>query len=93
MGMSSKAFATIALLAILPGCLSETPQPPVDTASCGASDFQYLRSQSVDVLAAMTFLAPMRVIGPDTIVTRDFLPNRLNVVHDADRIITRVYCG
>ncbi|MEM9523023.1 MAG: I78 family peptidase inhibitor [Pseudomonadota bacterium] len=93
MKMSPKAFATIALLVLLPGCLSDTPQPSPDAASCGASDFQYLRGRSVDVLAAMTFLAPMRVIGPETVVTMDFLPNRLNVVHDADRIITRVYCG
>ncbi|WP_375551175.1 I78 family peptidase inhibitor [Rhodophyticola porphyridii] len=63
------------------------------TDACGASGWQALIGEHRDVLAAMTFPAPMRVYGPDDAVTMDYSPERLNVIHDEDGIITRVECG
>jgi hypothetical protein len=51
------------------------PTPATLRAGCGWS------GQPVDVVAASTFPAPMRVIGPGDPVTMDFLPNRLNVTY------------
>lgn len=34
-----------------------------------------------------------RVVGPDSLVTQDYRPTRLNVAIDADGLITRVSCG
>lgn len=64
----------------------------VDDA-CGASGWTRLIGQHRDVLAAATFPAPMRVIGPNDAVTMDFLAERLNVYYGEDDIITRVECG
>ena len=36
---------------------------------------------------------PVRVVGPDTMVTMDFLPDRLNVEVDAAGAITGLRCG
>ena len=36
---------------------------------------------------------PKRILAPRSMATMDFRPDRLNVVHDDKRIITRVYYG
>ena len=89
------AFLTIPLLA-LAACQDVDDNDPTvigGTDACGASGWQSLVGESRDVLAAMTFPAPMRVIGPNDAVTMDYLPNRLNVIYGEDQIITRVECG
>ncbi|WP_413061367.1 I78 family peptidase inhibitor [Sphingomonas carotinifaciens] len=35
----------------------------------------------------------LRVVGPDTMVTMDYRPDRLNVETDAGGIVTRLRCG
>ena len=37
--------------------------------------------------------ADARIIGPDELVTQEYLPNRVNVNVTADQTITRVWCG
>lgn len=34
-----------------------------------------------------------RVIGPGDLYTQDYLPDRVNVDHDANGVIMRVWCG
>lgn len=82
----------------LAACTEIPPDPPIDkpakdTTSCGAGPDSNLVGQSVDVLAAMTFPAPMRVIKPGMAITMDYNPERLNIDVDAKGIITRVWCG
>jgi hypothetical protein len=45
-------------------------------------------------IAAVTLPADanIRVVQPDTIVTDDFRPDRLNVIADADGVITGLEC-
>jgi len=59
---------------------------------CGASDYQRLVGQP---LAAVTLPTDVetRIIGPDTAVTTDHRPNRLNIEVDRSGSIERVYCG
>jgi hypothetical protein len=33
-----------------------------------------------------------RVIGPETVVTDDFRPSRLNIITDASGVITALHC-
>ncbi|WP_227285642.1 MULTISPECIES: I78 family peptidase inhibitor [Paracoccaceae] len=73
--------------------VGDDPESLGATDACGASGWQALIGEHRDVLAAMTFPAPMRVYGPDDAVTMDYSPERLNVIHDEDGIITRVECG
>ncbi len=60
--------------------------------ACGADDYRGLVGQP---LAAVTLPADLgaRIIGPDTAVTMDFRPERLNIAVDGSGIIERVYCG
>jgi hypothetical protein len=61
--------------------------------SCGAEALQPLLGQPLARFTAPPAAKAVRVIGPDTAVTMDFRPDRLNVEHDAQRVITRIYCG
>lgn len=62
------------------------------TELCDASAFSGLIGTNV---AATTFPNDrnIRVFGVDDIVTRDYIPQRTNIVHGANGIITEVYCG
>lgn len=60
--------------------------------ACGADDYRGLVGHP---LAAVTLPADLgaRIIGPDTAVTMDFRPERLNIAVDGSGNIERVYCG
>lgn len=82
------AVLSLAACTPMPG-----PEGPVAGAdSCGASALQYAVGRE-NALAAMTFPDTTRFIGPDTAVTQDYNPERLNIVHDDRGTILRVYCG
>lgn len=77
--------------AALSGCISipasdQTPR----RASCTAADYSGMIGTPI---AAATFLAGVRVLGPDTVATQDYAPNRLNVLVDAMGVITGFKCG
>ena len=82
----------------LAACTEIPPDPPLDqpaedTTSCGAGPDSNLVGQSVDVLAAMTFPGPMRVIRPGMLITQEYNTKRLNLDVNHKGIITRVWCG
>ena len=77
---------------ILTGCQMAPPATEPEDA-CNASGWMWLVGQPVDVVAASTFPAPMRVIGPGDLVTTDYLPNRLNVTYNEAGVVTDVDCG
>lgn len=62
------------------------------TELCDASAYSHLIGTNV---AATTFPVDprIRVFGLSDIVTRDYIPQRTNIVHGPDGIITEVYCG
>jgi hypothetical protein len=63
-----------------------------EQAACGAADYSALIGSNI---AAVTLPATLdtRIMGPNTAVTMDYVPTRLNIVTDADGVITRLYCG
>ncbi|MBF9031333.1 hypothetical protein HKCCE3408_13095 [Rhodobacterales bacterium HKCCE3408] len=70
------------------------PAPEVELAdTCGAGDYRILVGQSGEIARLLELEAPMRVVGPDTAVTLDFRPDRLNFVLDEDDRIVGVECG
>ncbi|MCC5990942.1 MAG: hypothetical protein JJT99_00315 [Rhodobacteraceae bacterium] len=88
------AIATLVIL--LAACQAEQPDPmPNDAAdACGAAALQGLLGQELTAFKALPDTASTtRIIGPDTAVTMDYRPERLNIEHDKDDIITRIYCG
>ncbi len=89
----------ILALVVLAACTEETPpdppidQPVEDTTACGGGPDSNLVGQSVDVLAAMTFPGPIRVIRPGMLITQEYNPKRMNLDVDSKGIIIRVWCG
>ena len=80
-------------LALLAAC--STPDlvaPPVEGDTCAAASYAGLVGNSI---AAVTLPADLnhRVIGPDTAVTMDFNPERLNINVDAQGTIESLTCG
>lgn len=60
---------------------------------CDAARYQTLVGQPRTTLQGMSLPAPVRLIGPDTAVTMDYDPGRLNIRYDEQGIIVEVSCG
>mgnify|MGYP001809558109 CR=1 FL=1 len=93
--MSCSKIAHVAFLiaaAALMGCASIAPSPSVPAAPdlCRAEEY---RGMIGTPIAAATFPSGVRTIGPDTIITEDFVPARLNVLVDGGGSITGFRCG
>ena len=69
------------------------PDPAGGVNQCGALDLQFLVGGPASALNTMRFNKPVRVIYPDTAVTMDFNPERLNFEVDRMGRISRVSCG
>jgi len=61
--------------------------------ACGASELQHLVGEDESVFAAMTFPQGTRFIPPNSAITLDHNPARLNFDLDESGRITRVWCG
>ncbi|MEJ6393171.1 I78 family peptidase inhibitor [Gymnodinialimonas sp. 2305UL16-5] len=72
-----------------PAATGGQPLPVVGT-DCGATLAQHYVGHSAEDVPVV---GGARVIGPDTIVTQEYNPNRLNLATDGNGIITRAYCG
>lgn len=83
----------LAALPLLAACVPAAPPEDPLADACGAKALQGLVGQPAQVLAAMTFSQPLRVIRPGQPVTEDYRPARLNVEVDASERISRVSCG
>ncbi|MCE8519122.1 hypothetical protein KBY27_21280 [Ruegeria pomeroyi] len=89
-------FTPIFLL--LAACADTVEEPraaepaPVDLSFCKGDDLGDIVGQPV---ATVSHLLPegARVIGPDSLVTQDYRPNRLNVSTDKAGLVTRLSCG
>lgn len=81
----SKIFALLAGTVLLSSCAE---QPP----ACDLTSYASLRGLSI---AAVTLPADpkIRVIMPDDIVTMDFVPDRVNILVDAQGTIDEISCG
>ena len=82
------------LVLLLAACQA-TPMPPVDAEDCEATAQRLQTSMlgvPVDQIDA-SGPAGRRVIGPNTAVTMDHVPARLNLETDANGRLTRAYCG
>ena len=94
--MRYAAFLFFTALAAAPALAQdETPtDPEIELEDlCGAAGFAGLIGQSGEIARLLELDDPARVIAPDTAVTMDFRPDRINfVLNDEDRI-ERIECG
>ncbi len=80
----------IAAMLTLAACV---PEPGDTEDACGAGALQVLVGQPLAMFDPASVKGPVRVIAPGMPVTMDYRAERLNVEHDAARIITRIICG
>ena len=88
------------MMVVLAACVAEEDAPgpalpvlpPADEDTCLANDYAALIGAQI---AAVTLPADLneRVIAPDSAVTMDFNPTRLNIHTDEAGVITRLSCG
>jgi hypothetical protein len=57
--------------------------------TCGARAYSQLVGQNI---AAVTVPEGVRTIMPDSVVTQDFRPDRINIIADAQGVIQRLEC-
>jgi hypothetical protein len=71
--------------------MPQTREEATAQDTCGAAQYRAMLGSN---LAAVTFPADagIRIIQPDTMVTQDFRPDRLNVIVDANGVITALEC-
>jgi hypothetical protein len=82
----------------LAGCAAypENPAGPAPEGAgadaCGLVDYGWLRGSNI---AAVTLPADLndRIIRPGMAVTKDYRPDRLNIVVDENGTVTDLYCG
>lgn len=60
---------------------------------CGASGFQGLVGQSGEIARLLELEQPVRVIPPNSAVTMEYRPDRINFELDEDGSIAVVRCG
>lgn len=70
-----------------------TPDEPAPADSCDTAALASFVCQPAEALTSRVADRPMRVIGPDTMVTMEFVEGRLNIYTDAEGIILRIACG
>lgn len=87
------AAALLALTACTVETPAEPPEEPAPETACGANELQYLVGQPQTALAGLRLPASTRFIGPNTAVTMDYNPERLNIRYNERGIIVEVYCG
>lgn len=71
---------------------SDVPPPPRAVFSDAACSFEAWVGQPVDEAAVKETGRPYRILTPDSMMTMDHNPERINVVHDGGKV-TRVWCG
>lgn len=88
-------IAALPVIVAMAACTSEPepgpPEPPPPSDACGASEHQKLIGLNRAILGGGA-LGKARLIGPETAVTADYRPDRLNVEYDEDGVITKVSC-
>jgi hypothetical protein len=74
-----------------PTAMPQTAEEATAQDACGAAQYRSMIGVNI---AAATFPADagIRIIHPDTMVTQDFRPDRLNVIVNADGVITELRC-
>lgn len=92
-GMKNTLIIPAIALVLATACSDVTGSEPIDeTDPCGAQDHTSLLGSNI---AAVTLPADLndRVVGPDSVVTTDYVPSRLNIETNTDGMIIGLSCG
>ena len=72
---------------------SDVPPPPRAVFTDTDCDFEDWVGQPLDEAALKALGRPYRILLPDSMMTMDANPERVNVVHEKDGTVTRIWCG
>ncbi len=72
---------------------SDVPPPSRAVFSDAECDFESWVGKPVDEAEVKKTGRVYRILTPDSMMTMDHSPERINVVHDKDNVVTRVWCG
>jgi hypothetical protein len=72
---------------------SDVPPPSREAFKDASCDFEGWVGKPVDEAAVKETGRVYRILKPDSMMTMDHNPERINVVHDEDGKVTRVWCG
>ena len=88
-------YALIAIF-VLGACVPTEEKPIKQTSqenACGAAALQHLLGTPFRDDDFASTKGPLRVLPPNSAVTMDHRPDRLNVHMDEDDVIVRIACG
>jgi len=85
--------AAIAALTIAPACQPSEEDAVEAKDSCGAAGYQSAVGTPHEAHDFTDPDRPVRIIPPNSAVTMDHRPDRLNIDIDEDGVITRIWCG
>lgn len=91
-------LAALGLAACAPGPQGAAPSAPQSAAdataqdTCGASRFQHLIGTRLDAIDPAAMPPGTRLLTPTSMVTRDFRPDRLNVMSGTDGLVSSLQC-
>ncbi|MFT5341663.1 MAG: hypothetical protein ACI9BH_000876 [Paracoccaceae bacterium] len=86
------SFINITGLALAGFCFAGSVMANEAQVPCGADQMQELVGQSLTTNDNV-FHDSARIIPPNSAVTQDFRPDRMNVNLDEDGVIIRIWCG
>lgn len=72
---------------------SDLPPPSREVFTDAECDFESWIGQKLDEGAVKASGRPYRILTPDSVMTMDHRPDRINVEHDGANNVTRVWCG
>lgn len=72
---------------------SDVPPPSREAFTDASCDFEAWVGKPVDEAAVKETGRVYRILKPDSMMTMDHSPDRINVVHDDKGVVTRVWCG
>lgn len=88
-----RAILIAASLLALTACQTHIAEEETMPETCIAAELQAFVGQPLARLSLDTLPEPVRVIAPGMPVTMDYREERLNIEHDQNRVITRIFCG
>jgi PBP1b-binding outer membrane lipoprotein LpoB len=67
--------------------------PPAKTDECKANELQYLVGKDRAVLNTMRFGVTVRILEPNSMITMDYSPSRVNIYINKNGKIQSINCG
>lgn len=98
MGLAACNQTTTPPAAETPVAETTAPPAPANAAeataqdTCGAAAHQALIGTQASAIDLSTLPAGTRVVTPETMVTQDFRPDRLNITVGADGVVASLNC-